>query len=83
MTAYKRERLIQKLSVLLRDNGYSNVHFGSFNQGSPILLPEVDIVIDNVCGVWFVYTSERGIFTSMVTFNTLSELNKAISNHEV
>lgn len=83
MTAYKRERLIQKLSVLLRENGYSNVRFGSFKQGSPILLPEVDTVIDNVCGVWFVYTSERGVFTSMVTFNTLSELNKAILHHEV
>lgn len=74
---------MQKLSVLLRDNGYSNVRFGSFKQGSPILLPEVDMVIDKVCGVWFIYTSERGVFTSMVIFNTLSELNKAILNHEV
>lgn len=83
MIAYKRKRLIQKLLVLLHENGYDNVHFGSFKQDSSVLLPEVDVVIDNVCDVWFVYTSERGVFTSMVTFDTLSGLNKAISEHEI
>lgn len=77
------KRLVRKLSVLLRDNGYSNVHFGSFKQGSPILLPEVDMVIDNICDVWFFYTSERGVFTSMRVYSDYRQLEKAILNKNI
>lgn len=83
MEKIKRLIIINNLKKLLYDNDYENFHFGSFKNDSKILLPEVDIVIDYINSYWFVYTSERGVFTTMKLFKSYESLALAIKNKQL
>lgn len=79
----KRLVIVKRLHKLLRHNEYKHVHFGSFKKDSQILISEVILVIDCINDVWLVYTTERGVFTTMKVFEHYSALAEAIKNKQL
>ena len=77
------KRLVRKLSELLRRSGHNNFHFASFTPDAHVLLPEIDLIIDYLNGHWYVYASERGVFTSMRVYSDYGQLEKAILNKNI
>lgn len=75
--------IINNLKKLLYDNDYENFHFGSFENDSNVLWPEVDLVIDYINNGWFVYTSERGVFMNMKLFKNYEMLVFAIKHRQL
>lgn len=77
------KRLVRKSSELLRKSGYNNFYFASFTPDAHVLLPEIDLIIDYLNGHWYVYTSERGVFTSMRVYSNYGQLEEAILNKNI
>lgn len=79
----KRLVIVKHLQELLRNNHYEHVYFGSFKKDSQILISDVVLIIDCINDVWFVYTTERGVFTTMKVFEHYSALVDAIKNKQL
>lgn len=83
MMNMRKQFYIDKLSKQLSISGYNHSHFASFTPDAHVLLPETDLVIDYLNNHWYVYTSERGVFTSMRVYSDYGQLEKAILNKNI